>query len=139
LTNTSVPTDDTENAMSVPPTELPSAADAPAVEQRSRPRHCCGTITLTRMSLAAAERTYFAWVHDISEHGIGLDVLAPLPTGADLIFEMKRGEDAANLRLYARVVHATPAGTFYRLGCRFTRPLRPRVLASVLQRVHGRQ
>src|SRR5262245_36092467 len=84
---------------------------AHGVEQRNRPRHCCGTITLTRVSVAGAERTHFAWVHDISEDGIGLDVLGPLAVGTDLIFEMKcGGEEERRVRLYAHVVHATPSG-----------------------------
>ncbi len=110
----------------LPVADTSTAAAAPMVEQRSRPRHCCGTITLTRLSLAAVERTHFAWVHDISEEGIGLDVLGPLAVGADLVFEMRgSGQDAKKIRLYARVVHATPTGTFYRLGCRFTPPAAP--------------
>ena len=114
------------------PVAAPSAA-----EQRSRPRHCCGTITLTRLSMPAAERAHFAWVHDVSENGIGLDVLGPLAAGVELVFELQRGDGDEKIRLYARVVHATPAGAFYRLGCRLTRPLRPGVLASILQRVRA--
>lgn len=115
------------------------ASGPPAVEQRSRQRHCCGTITFTRMSLAAAERTHFAWVHDISEDGIGLEVLGPLAAGVHLVFELKRGDDEKRIRLHARVVHATPAGAFYRLGCRFTRPLRPEVLAHILECIRSPQ
>jgi PilZ domain len=112
-----------------------TTAVIPTVDHRNRRRQGCGTITLTRLHLAAVDRTYFAWVHDISEEGVGLEVLAPLGAGVDFAFELKRGEDEQKVRLYARVVHATPAGAFYRLGCRFTRPLRPTLLANILEGV----
>jgi hypothetical protein len=103
---------------------------APATEQRARRRHGCGTIRLTRLSLTTAPRTYFAWIHDVSEHGIGLDVVAPVAIGAEFVFTLKFGI-RAKIRLYAQVVHATPIGHFYRLGCRFTLPLRPATLATL--------
>jgi hypothetical protein len=107
-------------------------------EQRSRPRQLCGTITLTKLSLpAVADVTYFAWVHDISENGIGLDLLGRLGTGVEIVFELKGSGDNEKIRLHAQVIHATPVGSFYRLGCRFTSPLRPSVLATIVGRMHG--
>jgi len=107
------------------------------LEQRSRPRHLCGTITLTRLALAAVDEvSYFAWVHDISEDGIGLDVLAALGTGVDIVFELGSGANE-KMRLHAQVIHATPVGSFYRLGCKFTLPLRPSVLAAIVQKMRS--
>jgi len=65
-----------------------------AADQRKHRRHCCGKVTLTRLSLPATETPMYAWVHDISETGIGLDVLNPLPAGAELVFELKRDKKA---------------------------------------------
>jgi hypothetical protein len=132
---TEAPGDD-QASIALEPVEA-IAAVIPTADQRSRPRQGCSTITLTRLHLAAVERTYFAWVHDISEEGVGLEVLAPLGAGVDFAFELKRGEDEQKVRLYARVVHATQAGAFYRLGCRFTRPLRPTLLANILEGVRN--
>jgi hypothetical protein len=115
-------------------------ADALAtdLEHRSRPRHLCGTITLTRLALAAADDvSYFAWVHDIAENGIGLDVLAALGTGVDIVFELKGNSANEKIRLHAQVIHATPVGSFYRLGCKFTLPLRQSVLAAIVQKMRG--
>ena len=92
----------------------------PMLKATHRPRYCCGTVTLTRVALAAADVAYFAWVHDISESGIGLDVLAPMATGVDLVFELKRGAGNDKLRVNAQVIHATAVGPFYRVGCKFT-------------------
>jgi hypothetical protein len=107
-------------------------------EQRTRPRHLSGTITLTRVSIAAAEElTYFAWVHDVSQEGIGLDMLGRLATGVDIVFELKGSAGHEKIRLKAQVIHATPVGSFYRLGCKFTLPLRPAVLAAIVHRMRG--
>jgi hypothetical protein len=112
--------------------------DADKLDHRSRPRHLSGTITLTRLSLAAAEDlSYFAWVHDISQEGIGLDLLGPLSAGVNIVFELKGSADQEKIRLKAQVVHATAVGSFYRLGCRFTLPLRPSVLAAIVQRMRA--
>jgi hypothetical protein len=110
------------------------AEQTPGAEQRAHPRYACGTVTLTRVSLTATDITYFAWVHDISAHGIGLDVLAPLNAGTDIVFDLKRGGEDARIRLYAQVIHATPIGPFFRLGCKLTRPLRPWMLANLLHK-----
>jgi PilZ domain len=108
------------------------------LEKRSRPRHLSGTITLTRLSLATVDdASYFAWVHDISESGIGLDVLGRLGAGVDIVFELKGSGENEKIRLHAQVIHATPVGTFFRLGCKFTRPLRPAVLAAVVSKMRG--
>lgn len=114
----------------------PTPADD--LEQRARGRHLCGTITLAKLSLpAAAEATYFAWVHDISESGIGLDLLGRVAAGVEIVFELKGSGDSEKIRLHAQVIHATPVGSFYRLGCRFTSPLRPSVLAAIMRKVRG--
>ena len=119
-------------------TSLGDTAAAAESEQRSRPRHTCGTVTLTRLSVsAAADLTYFAWVHDISDSGIGLDVLGKLGAGVEIVFELKGSGDNEKIRLHAQVVHATPVGAFYRLGCRFTTPLRPAVLATITRKMGG--
>jgi hypothetical protein len=106
-------------------------------EQRSQLRHVCGKITLTRLSLSAvSEAAYFAWVHDISDSGIGLDVLGRLGAGVDIVFELKGSGENEKIRLHAQVIHATPVGKFFRLGCKFTRPLRPAVLATIVSKMH---
>src|SRR5256885_2237818 len=88
-------------------------------DQRTHLRHCCGTVTFARLSLPTAKGSLFAWVHDISETGIGLDVLNPLPAGVDLVFELKRDKQKA-IQVHAQVVHSTPTNAFYRLGCKLT-------------------
>jgi hypothetical protein len=112
--------------------------NADAQEQRSRPRQLCGTITLTKMSLpAAADATYFAWVHDISESGIGLDMLGRLGIGVEIALELKGSDDTEKICLHAKVIHATQVGSLYRLGCRFMVPLRPSVLATIMRKMRG--
>jgi hypothetical protein len=114
-------------------TNEPRPAPAGA-EQRTRPGYPCGTITLTRLSLASSSRrSYFAWVHDVSEGGIGLDVLVHLAVGAEIVFELRGA--GANVRLHAKIVHSTPVGSYYRLGCKFTRPVRRDALTALLP--HG--
>ncbi len=115
-------------AESMPP---PDGAD-----HRTCPRYGYGTVTLTRVGLARAGAACFAWIHDLCEHGIGLDVLAPLAAGVNIVVELKRG-GGLKLRMRAQVVHATPVGSFFRLGCQFKRALRPGVLASILQQMRS--
>jgi hypothetical protein len=120
-------------AEALPLTDSASASDLalPGADQRVHQRRLCGIMIFTRLSLPGINNTAFAWIHDISESGIGLDVLGPLATGVELVFELKR-EVGRTIRIYAQVVHATHAGSFCRLGCRLTRPLRPMVLRDVL-------
>jgi PilZ domain len=116
----------------------PGNSPAPdQAEQRARPRYACGSVTLARLALSATEATYFAWVHDLSEDGIGLDVLTPLAPGVDIVFNLKNGPEDAPIRLYAQVIHATSVGPFYRVGCRFVRPLQPWMLGKLLQHLRG--
>jgi hypothetical protein len=114
--------------------------NADTQEQRLRPRQLCGTITLIKMSLpAAADTTYFAWVHDISESGIGLDMLGRLGIGVEIALELKGSDDTEHIRLHAKVIHATQVGSLYRLGCRFVVPLRPSVLARIMRKYDVRE
>jgi hypothetical protein len=140
LQHTSV-TGDTAHSLSQgssPAADPTPALDGDERDNRSRPRHACGTITLTRLSLAAIDdASCFAWVHDISENGIGLDVLGRLGAGVDLVFELKGSGENEKIRLHARVIHATRSGKFFRLGCKFTRPLRPAVLETIVRKMRG--
>jgi hypothetical protein len=104
---------------------------------RARPRYGAGTVTLTRVALASTTVKYFAWVHDISETGIGLDVLGPLGAGAELIFELKSSGPEQRIRFHARVMHATRVGLFYRLGCRFIKSLQPTTMTAILKQMRG--
>jgi PilZ domain len=138
--HTSVPSDTSHNfpqdsAAAAVPT---SSHDGDDREHRAQKRHLGGTITLTRLSLTAVDdASYFAWVHDISETGIGLDVLGRLGAGVNIVFELKGSGENEKIRLRAQVIHATPVGSLFRLGCRFTRPLRPAVLATIVRKMTG--
>jgi hypothetical protein len=119
-------------------TVSPQPAPAPGgPEHRAQQRHYAGRIFLTRVSLPGTDISYFAWVHDVSETGIGLDLLTPLSPGTDIAFELRGTGTFEKVRVYAQVVHATPVGPFYRLGCRFTLPLRPSVLATIRTRMRS--
>lgn len=86
-------------AESMPP---PDGAD-----HRTCPRYGYGTVTLTRVGLARAGAACFAWIHDLCEHGIGLDVLAPLAAGVNIVVELKRG---GGLKLHMHPGGARDAG-----------------------------
>jgi hypothetical protein len=54
--------DDTRRNAPESPSAAVAKSDAATAEQRSRPRHLCGKITLTKVTLeATADATYFAW------------------------------------------------------------------------------
>src|SRR5260370_31196211 len=138
--HTSVPSDTSHNLSkgSSPAADPAPARDGDELDNRSEPRHLGGTITLTRLSLAAVDdASYFAWVHDISETGIGLDVLGRLRAGVNIVFELKGSRENEKIRLHAQVIYATPVGTLFCLGCRFTRPLRPAVLDTIVRKMRG--
>jgi hypothetical protein len=115
-------------------TEAPKSSRG--ADQRTQPRYCSGTVTLTRVALSAPEKSYFAWIHDVSEEGVGLDLLSALPVGARLVFELSPGMGRP-IRFRARVMHTTVAGSFYRVGCKLVRPLRPSVMQDLLRRIRG--
>jgi hypothetical protein len=124
------------------PPEPDNATTAPRAgrtesDLRAAHRYGGGTVTLARLARAGASSSRFAWLHDISETGLGLDVLLPLSSGTDIVFEMRGSCEGERIRLHARVVHATRAGEFCRLGCRLTEPLPPALLSSILRKARA--
>lgn len=108
---------------------------APEEGARVQERHDCRLAALVRMHLPALGRSSVAWVHDLSVTGIGCELLYPLEPGTKIIFLVRAPGDQHDTELPAKVMHATPAEVFYRIGCHFAEPLAEDVFATVLEKM----
>lgn len=100
---------------------LPSAEECTApsmqVERRAAVRYLCEHDVVCS-ALPARER-FRACLRNISVHGIGLLLGAPIQVGTDLEIEMRTKVPGLLLTLVARVVHATrQAEAHWLVGCK---------------------
>ena len=107
-------------------------------DRRRASRHGFGGPVLVRLYLPDVNEFTFSWLHDVSTSGVAFDLLRPLEAGQELLFQL-RTAPADRVELEARVVHATHAKGFCRVGCRFAQPMpHDRLRAIVRQlRVEG--
>jgi hypothetical protein len=103
------------------------------VKRRASVRYRSNLATLGQLFFPDNGQTWEAWVHNLSECGIGLNLNQPLEPGANIVIRLKGQSDFIMLQLPARVVHATQEvdGT-WRVGCEFEKKLSPEDLDTLL-------
>ncbi len=103
-----------------------------AMQRRTAVRYRCALATPGWLSLADGS-TLEAWIHNLSETGIGLNVARPLEPGTPLVVRMRGPAREGLVALPGRVVHSTAeADGSWRIGCAFDQRLRPEALAALL-------
>jgi hypothetical protein len=110
---------------------LPSEPEL-KTDQRNTVRHLCSwPIAIQVLSDPAWQRVRVQ-IRDVSVAGVGLLSVKPLDVGTRLALEWNFGPPDQWKTLPARVVHATPDGDRFLIGCRFDTPLGPDDLDTIL-------
>jgi hypothetical protein len=105
----------------------------PTGERRAAVRYRCGPAALVTVHLPGASARLEAWACDVSDQGIGLNLLDPVEVGMPVVLLLGDQQLTAAIELTARVMHATQEdGGLWRIGCAFDRPLDPETLSMFL-------
>lgn len=100
--------------------------------RRSR-RFRCGLATLGRVHFPQREESLDAFVYNLSEHGIGLNMSESLPSGQEIIIRIRVEDEPKPYELKARVMHSTQeVDRTWRVGCEFDDPIHPDHLEKIL-------
>jgi hypothetical protein len=107
-------------------------ADGPASERRSEPRRpCCWEQTVIRVTVRPSFQPFPAQVRNVSARGIGFLHQDPLEPGAVLALQLRAGVAGTSCIRTGRVVHATPCGGEWLIGCTISPPFSPRELEAL--------
>ncbi len=103
------------------------------IKRRGAVRYRCHLATLGRLIFPASGESREAWVHNLSDSGIGLNLTEPLAAGTEVLIRLSGNSRDVTLKLPARVVHATQeVDGSWRVGCTFAGKLSPEVLETLL-------
>lgn len=112
-----------------PPLEL-NAKDTAGPARRASVRHPHGKSVLGEVIALPANKPILFKVKDISLGGLGLLCEETVSKGAFLAIKLEKSGSSRTLR--ARVIHITPQGKSFLLGCRLLDPLTTDELDSLL-------
>ncbi len=103
------------------------------IKRRAAVRYRCNLATLGYLLFPQTGETVEAWVHNLSETGIGLNLSRPLDAGTAVVIRLCGSTDRLAVKLPAQVVHSTKEldGT-WRIGCEFGEKLTAEMLDSLL-------
>lgn len=100
--------------------------------RRSR-RFRCGLATLGRIQFANRGDLLDAFVYNLSENGIGLNMTESLESGQEIMIRIRVASEPEPYQLDAVVVHCTQeVDRSWRVGCEFPNPLSPDVVDKIL-------
>jgi hypothetical protein len=107
--------------------------DLRGIKRRAAIRYRSALATLGKLIFPESTETWDAWISNLSETGVGLNLSAALEAGRPLVLLLKLPTQRLTLRLPARVIHSTPEvdGT-WRVGCEFANKLTPEELDALL-------
>lgn len=104
-----------------------------ALKRRQARRFRCGLATLGKVQFPGKDNSADAFVYNLSESGIGLNMSEPLESGKIIIIRIRVSEEPQPYLLNARVVHSTQeVDCTWRVGCEFGEPLGPDLLEKIL-------
>ena len=100
---------------------------------RTGERYHCALATLGHLLFPDSGEHQQAWVFNLSEKGIGLNLQQPLELDTSLVIKLKSPVHDKAIKMAARVIHATPeADGSWRVGCQLLEPLTPDMLEELL-------
>jgi PilZ domain len=94
-----------------------------ATDQRNTVRHLCSWPIAIQILGDPARQRLRVQIRDVSVAGIGLVIGKPLDVGARLALDWNFGSPDCWKSLQARVIHVTPDGEQFLVGCAFDAPL----------------
>jgi hypothetical protein len=100
---------------------------------RTGARYRCALATLGHLLFPDSGENQQAWIFNLSEKGIGLNLEQALNVDTALVIKLKSPFDNRAIKVPARVIHATPeADGSWRVGCQLLEPLTPEMLDELL-------
>lgn len=100
--------------------------------RRSR-RFRCGLATLGRIQFPNRSDILDAFVYNLSENGIGLNMTESLNSGQEIVIRIRVANETQPIQLTAHVMHCTQElDRSWRVGCEFTNPLSPELVDKIL-------
>jgi len=103
------------------------------IKRRAAVRYRCTLPTLGYLFFPQTGESVEAWVHNLSETGIGLNLNRPLDPGTPVNIRLTGITDNLSIKVAARVLHATQEiDGSWRIGCEFGEKLTAEMLDSLL-------
>ena len=99
--------------------------------RRAAKRYRCTGSNWARLYVVETGTNLEAWAHDLSEHGIALDLPYRLDVGCVVVVRMLCLQRTCVV-MRARVTRVTPRCGEWRTGCEFERPLDPTTVDGLL-------
>ena len=106
--------------------------DLPPVRRRATIRYRCHLASPARLAPEATGGVKLAWVHNLSERGVGLLLQAPVDVGVLLDIDLLTAV-GGHIPVCGRVAHATQRldGSWL-IGCELQQPLDPSDVEALL-------
>jgi Tfp pilus assembly protein PilZ len=103
-------------------------------KRRKSRRFRCHLATIGRVQFPDKDVSFDAFVYNLSEGGIGLNMPQALEIGQEIFVRIRITGQAEPSRFHARVMHATEeVDRTWRVGCAFTQPIGQEVLDKILE------
>src|SRR4051794_25074885 len=104
--------------------DLRLAQRPPSGVRRSEWRYQCGPATPGRLIIDPGAEPVRAWVLNLSTHGAGLLIPAPLPAQTEIVICMKSASAGRVFQFDARIAHCSrQVGGDWLIGCELLTPL----------------
>src|SRR5262245_60809105 len=103
-------------------------------KRRKSRRFRCNLATIGRVQFPDKDISHDAFVYNLSEGGIGLNMSQPLEDGQEIVVRIRIPGETDPARFPARVVHATQeVDRTWRIGCEFHEAISADVLDKILE------
>jgi hypothetical protein len=103
------------------------------IRRRTSVRYRCSLATLGRLFFPSTGESQDAWVQNLSDCGVGLNLNQPLEVDTAVLIRLTGTTKDVTLKLPARVAHSTrEVDGSWRVGCEFQSKLNPEVLEALL-------
>jgi hypothetical protein len=105
-----------------------------AFKRRKSRRFRCNLATLGRVHLADRADGCDAFVFNLSESGVGLNMPEPLAVGQEIVIRIRVRGEARPRQYQAKVMHATQeVDRSWRIGCAFKQSITQQELDQILE------
>lgn len=113
---------------------LPGMAKPTSVgNRRATIRYRCAPATIGKVLSTEDRELQFAWILDLSQKGLGMQVARPIQPGRLIMISIKSSDGTRTFDLSARVMHCNPAPlNEWSLGCELMTSLSPDELEMLL-------
>jgi c-di-GMP-binding flagellar brake protein YcgR len=101
--------------------------------RRATVRYRCAPATTGKVYADHDHEFIRAWIVDLSQTGIGMQLGKPIELGRHVVIVMRSNDNSKTMELSARVAHSheLPHNEWH-IGCEFTIPLTPEELEQFL-------